>query len=60
MGGMYDPNIQNQVAQQQVQSLGSQMETYHANDSDLMVKIKQAQEMNQTSNVQGAASLLYV
>jgi hypothetical protein len=56
---MYDPSIQNQVAQQQIQALGTQMEKFHSNDPEMLSKIRQANEMNQNNNVQGAASILY-
>jgi len=36
------------------------MQAYHANDPELLAKIKQAQEINQLGNYQGAASLVYV
>ena len=36
------------------------METYHCNNQQLMVVIKNAQELNSANNSQAAASLLYV
>lgn len=60
MQPMYDPNIQNQVVFQQIQLLATEMKTYHAKDNELSAQIKQAGELNQSGNIQGAASILYV
>jgi len=56
---LYDSNVQNQVAQQQIFYLISQMEGYHVNNQEILSKIKQAQELNNTGNVQAAASVIY-
>jgi len=60
MSGLYDPGMQNQIAQQQIQFLIGQVENYHANDEEIMKSLKQANELNQTGNVQTAASIVYV
>jgi len=56
---LMDPTIQNSIAQQQIQYLIQQMENYHANNQQLMVSIKNAQELNNANNTQTAATLLY-
>lgn len=56
---MYDP-IQNQISQQQIFYLIGQMEGYHANNSEMLHKIRQAFEINTAGNVQAAASAVYV
>ena len=48
------------MAQQQIQQLAQSLETYHMNHPGHMDQIRKAQEMVQTGNVQGAASILYV
>jgi hypothetical protein len=54
-----DSNVQNQIAQQQIFYLISQMEGYHVKNPEMLAKIKQAQELNNTGNVQSAASVIY-
>jgi hypothetical protein len=56
---MYDSTVQNQIPQQQIFYLISQMEGYHTNNQDILNKIKQAQELNVLGNVQAAASVVY-
>lgn len=58
MGSTHTSSIHNQVAQQQIQQLGQSLEAYHANSIHLD-QIRKAQEMVQSGNVQGAASMLY-
>jgi len=53
-------NIHNQVAQQQIQQLGQSLEAYHVNSPIHLDQIRKAQEMVQSGNVQGAASILHV
>ncbi len=36
------------------------MEGYHVKNQEMLSKIKQAQELNNTGNVQAAASVIYV
>ena len=60
MPSMYDSNVQNQIAQQQIFYLISQMEGYHVNNQEILGKLKQAQDLNQAGNVQTAASVVYV
>lgn len=60
MTPMYDAATQNQINQQQISYLISQMQEYLANDGERSEKLKQANEMNTTGNVQAAASLAYV
>ncbi len=52
-------NLHNQVAQQQIQQLGQSLEAYHTNNPILLDQIRKAQEMVQSGNVQGAASILH-
>jgi len=52
-------NPQNQVIQQQISYLIAQMQDYHGSDPEFQAKIKQAQEINDLGNHQGAASLVY-
>jgi len=52
-------NIHNQVAQQQIQQLGQSLEAYHVNSPIHLDQIRKAQEMVQSGNVQGAASILH-
>lgn len=56
----YDQATQNQIAQQQIFFLIGQLQQYHANDQDHLAKLTQATELNNSGNVQAAASLVYV
>jgi hypothetical protein len=51
--------VQNQIVQQQILSLISQMEKYHSNDKEIISKLMQASELNQAGNVQDAASMVF-
>jgi len=53
-------NLQNQIIQEQISYLIAQMQAYHGSDPEFQAKIKQAQEINDLGNHQGAASLVYV
>lgn len=55
----YDQATQNQIAQQQIFFLIGQLQQYHANDQDYLAKLTQATELNNSGNVQAAASLVY-
>lgn len=59
MTSMYDQNTQNQIAQQQITFLTKQMEQYHNNHPEFSATLQKATEMNNTGNVQTAASLVY-
>jgi len=57
--GGHGSSIQNEVARQQIQQLGQSLEAFHANNLGLLDQIKKGQEMAQTGNVQGAASVFH-
>ncbi len=57
---MYDVNVQNLIAKQQVHYLISQMENYHPQNPEVLAIAKQAHDLNSSGNVQAAASLIYV
>lgn len=59
MSSLYNQTTQNQIAQQQIVFLINQMEQYHSNDQDFLAKLKQATELNNSGNIQAAASLVY-
>jgi len=60
MSSLYDSGLQNQIAHEQIQYLITEVETYHANDEEIINNLKQAHELNSTGNVQAAASIVYV
>ena len=58
---MDDAEIQNQVAQMQINYLIQQLESYHGEDEKLMAKIQSAkQQLEASNNIQAAAATLNV